>query len=767
MDRRYLAGADCEDRLRGRNAKTWLRIVFAVAAVLSHAPGAFAQAFTHTYTPVLGQNIITTNSIWTPASAPNSASAFVDFGLRGGQAFPTALVHSSGTTVTWGGFAINAGSADFIIDNSGRLLLAPTAPYTSTIAEGRTVQLGISSTPGFLEGNANATLSNSGNLVSANTSSTISNLTINNSATGVVTGSVGLVLHNDNITGGIIRSVNSGQYTYQGGSLSNVTLTRTGTGFHEVTAAATLNGITVDNTVLHLRANTTLSGESSIKNSGTIDNNAGRTITMTAGANLRGESGSQLINRTTLQGQGTLTDVKVTVGGGNNAGTISATTGNFNYAGGSLSGQTLSAIGGNVHQVVSGTLTLFGPTTVAADTSLNVNSAGRLEFGSGTSTINGTLHNSSTTTTGVGILNNSVVAGSGTLINDAGAVISGNGTLNVANITNAGTIQGNNTSFGLTINSLGGVNNTGGTLSSGTSIGGVLTLNTTVTGGMIQVGGPASVIYAGGRITGSTLTEISGAAGTHKVTENTTFDNDTLAAHTAFTVDSGRIATIDHVFNSYGDITNNGTIIGHLVLQSGATYSGAGILDGQLDRIGSGNVGQANQTVGILGGTAASGGLTVTFPGLTQAGAFNATASIISVDNLPTSGALANINFAIPGQDLQGWDLGFGGTFSGLATLTFAYNQNLLGGANENDLQIYHWNGSNWEMLHRLALDIVRHTITVETTSFSPFEIGLGPSTTAVPEPSSLLMFALGSLAVGVHVFHRTIISTYRDSLVR
>jgi filamentous hemagglutinin len=644
---------------------------------------------------------------------------------------------------------MNANSPNLSISNNAMLQLLPATPYTSTIAEGRTLQVGVTSTQGSLVGNSNATISNSGTIRSGDsTSSTggqIFNMRINNTSTGVITSAANnFLLQNSHITGGTITitntnpSPNVGRITYQGGSLNDVTLKRSGTGFHEVTQSMLLNGITVDNTVLQLRDNTTMSGVNSVVNGGTLNNNTGKTLTMLAGASLSGD----VTNRTMMNGQGTLSGV-TQLGGG----TISATTGNFSYEGGSISNQTLSATGAHVHQVTSGTLNLQGATTLASGTQMNVAGGGSLSFGAGTNSINGALRNSSTTT-GVSILNNSTVAGSGALINDAGSVIGGNGTLNVANITNAGTIQGNATSFGLAINSSGGVDNSGGTLRSGTSSGAVLTLNTMVTGGTITVGGPANVVYAGGKITGSVLNEASGAVGIHRVTGNTTFDNVTLAASTAFTVDSGKIATIENVFNSFGDITNNGTMFGHLVLHSGATYGGAGIFDGQLDRVGSSNVSSANSFVDVLGGTSRAGGLSVKFPDLTESGLIGATSSIISVKDLPTSGgALSSINFAIPGLSLQAWDITFGGTFTGLATLTFAYDQNLLGGINENYLQIYHWNGSLWEMQNRLQLNTDSNTITVEASSFSPFALGFG-GLAVVPEPASITIFALGFLGV-------------------
>jgi hypothetical protein len=95
-------------------------------------------------------------------------------------------------------------------------------------------------------------------------------------------------------------------------------------------------------------------------------------------------------------------------------------------------------------------------------------------------------------------------------------------------------------------------------------------------------------------------------------------------------------------------------------------------------------------------------------------------------------------NFQLTGGGTpQIWNLNFDGTFDGLATVVFNYDPNLVGGG---PLSIIHFNDSSgaWENLGGIV-DALYHTITVETSSFSPFAV-----VEAVPEPST---FALGGLA--------------------
>jgi hypothetical protein len=97
-------------------------------------------------------------------------------------------------------------------------------------------------------------------------------------------------------------------------------------------------------------------------------------------------------------------------------------------------------------------------------------------------------------------------------------------------------------------------------------------------------------------------------------------------------------------------------------------------------------------------------------------------------------------NFSLTGDTAQTWMLTFSGAFEGPTSITFHYDASLLAtGTDESLLSIYHFTGSQWEELPVLARDFTLDTITVQTTSFSPFALAV------VPEPSSVLVLASGA----------------------
>jgi hypothetical protein len=92
---------------------------------------------------------------------------------------------------------------------------------------------------------------------------------------------------------------------------------------------------------------------------------------------------------------------------------------------------------------------------------------------------------------------------------------------------------------------------------------------------------------------------------------------------------------------------------------------------------------------------------------------------------------------------------GLHGTIGTAATLVFAYDPTLLPlGFDESTLGIWHFNKltSAWEFGGQV--DTVNDTITFETTSFSPFQLGV-----AVPEPSSVVLAAGGLLGLVGYVW--------------
>ncbi|MCE9592365.1 MAG: PEP-CTERM sorting domain-containing protein [Planctomycetes bacterium] len=106
-------------------------------------------------------------------------------------------------------------------------------------------------------------------------------------------------------------------------------------------------------------------------------------------------------------------------------------------------------------------------------------------------------------------------------------------------------------------------------------------------------------------------------------------------------------------------------------------------------------------------------------------------------------GAGAAANFAIPAgaSEYQVWNVHLDdGSFAGNLELVFTYDDSGMTTADELGLAIYHFNGSAWEMLSS-SVDTGANTITVLTTSLSPFALGV-----AIPEPASLALLAMGGM---------------------
>jgi PEP-CTERM motif len=152
-----------------------------------------------------------------------------------------------------------------------------------------------------------------------------------------------------------------------------------------------------------------------------------------------------------------------------------------------------------------------------------------------------------------------------------------------------------------------------------------------------------------------------------------------------------------------------------------------------------------SQSTNVIGGATQTGGIDLSFADVTTAGDVTAQAIDTTGLSLPAIEALSSVtNFQLAGSaTAQIWNVSFDGAFTGTATLTFNYDPVLAGAGT---LSILHFNETlgEWENLGG-TVDTLNHTITVDTTSFSPFALVV-----AVPEPSSWVLGALacGSLAL-------------------
>ncbi|MCC7406853.1 MAG: PD40 domain-containing protein [Phycisphaeraceae bacterium] len=141
---------------------------------------------------------------------------------------------------------------------------------------------------------------------------------------------------------------------------------------------------------------------------------------------------------------------------------------------------------------------------------------------------------------------------------------------------------------------------------------------------------------------------------------------------------------------------------------------------------------------GVAGGAGFAGGVDFDFsqvdaPGTLRGEFFRTPAAELDGE------LAAAIDFILSGETIQVWDFGFDGSFTGLVTLTFTYDESLLGaGVAEDMLSIQHQLGDgSFELLPVIGRDLIHNTITVQTEGFSAFVLGV------VPEPSSLAVMCM------------------------
>lgn len=179
------------------------------------------------------------------------------------------------------------------------------------------------------------------------------------------------------------------------------------------------------------------------------------------------------------------------------------------------------------------------------------------------------------------------------------------------------------------------------------------------------------------------------------------------------------------------------------------------ILTGTKVRSGTGSSGSCD------GGSSVPGGIDYEFENVETEGTCFSDFSRADQDELAArvaQGEFSEINFSIPSQPTQIWNVEFSGTYTGSVMVNFGYDASLLPpGFDEEGLAIYHSTGSGWEKIANGTVDPVTHNIGVSTTELGVFALGTDATTNftidagALPAESGAVAGA-GSYAQGSFV---------------
>jgi hypothetical protein len=136
---------------------------------------------------------------------------------------------------------------------------------------------------------------------------------------------------------------------------------------------------------------------------------------------------------------------------------------------------------------------------------------------------------------------------------------------------------------------------------------------------------------------------------------------------------------------------------------------------------------------GCNGGSGVPGGVDYEFDDVIEDGSCFADyskADEAEIEVRIAQGEFEPFTFLTPGGPAQVWEVSFNGVNSGAIHLTFAYDPTILPpGLDQSMLDIYHFQNHAWQKLNG-TVDLVRHTITVTTTSLSAFALGVDGGTT-------------------------------------
>ncbi len=203
------------------------------------------------------------------------------------------------------------------------------------------------------------------------------------------------------------------------------------------------------------------------------------------------------------------------------------------------------------------------------------------------------------------------------------------------------------------------------------------------------------------------------------------------------------LATSGDYTYSYNGFVTNGVLTAALNSVATAHFGAANVA----------SVSSTDTEAEALGGSGSTGGVSVNFAGPTTGGTFSVqqVPDNTGLSQAAVAAAAANPIFALSTSELsvapQIWNVQYDGSLDGgTATLVFNYDPTLLPtGTDPTTLGIWHFSKITDEWVFGGIVDPLVHTITFETDSFSPFQLGIN-----VPEPGTwaLAMLGLGCLAL-------------------
>jgi hypothetical protein len=207
-----------------------------------------------------------------------------------------------------------------------------------------------------------------------------------------------------------------------------------------------------------------------------------------------------------------------------------------------------------------------------------------------------------------------------------------------------------------------------------------------------------------------------------------------------------QLAINGSVTYTYNNGTTTGTLTATGALVANATYNAANIQ----------SVPSGTQTVTVPGNNP-NAAVTATLPSSSSGGTLTVqqVPGITSLTQAAVTAGENNPVFALSTNSVsigapQIWQVNYTGNLNGgMATLTFDFDPTTIpSGTPLSDLGIWHFNSSldQWQFLTGTIVDsfatLGYDTITIQTSSFSPFELGTSPT----PEPATIVLVGSGLL---------------------